>query len=881
MVIVCRWVFVCGLLLTTVPALRAASSAEKTAFDAAAGDFNLSIWDRAESEFGQFAKTYTNSARLPEVFLYQAQARLEQTNYAGALEVLSAHQAQAGKLADLYAFWRAETLFRKGELQPAAGAFETLVRDFPASTNRLRATVRAASAYSRLSQWPRLVEILRPPNGPFQLAAATNATDELVIRGWLLLSSAYLGQNNLDAADAALLPLAALQLQPVVDWERQFLRCRILLAREHLPEAWDLSTNLPPLAVASGKRELQAETTSFQAGLLERLGRNEEAIAMYQKNLADVFPAERQRQALLKITDLYLKQNRLDEACRVLERFLSQYPAAGTADLALLTLGELRLRQYESGQCTNLSSTLVTNLPAATNCLEQALTVLESFTNRFPQSPLLGRADLYLGWCFWRNNNLPASQLAFQAAVDRLPVSAELAMAYFKLADAQYRQSNFVAAIANYNNVLDKFDGYPVVKTNLFEPALYHIVRAALDAKDLATAKSALEKIRAGYPAGFYTDRAVLVTGQVQGKSDPAGARKIFQDFIQAMPKASLLPELELAIAATYEQEGQWDAAIEQYDDWVAAHTNHEVLARAEFARARANFQAGHDTNALTQFTNFIAHFPTNELVLQAQLWVGDYYYRLPDFQKAEENYQWCYQNTNWPVSKLTYEARMMAGRSAFARSAWEDAKVYFRWLASNSNCPVQLHAQAFFAYGDTLVSQASTNRPSDYKEALSAYDQVAYLCPTSSIAILALGAKAHCFFQSQDYSGATNAFLQVINSPLADVAARADAKVGLGLTLEKLAQQPSATDQGAMLTLARDQYLDVFENHILREGEKADPFWTMKAGIEAVRICEALKQPGQARRLLEALRQQFPSLRLEDKIKALETQEQLPRDKS
>ncbi len=877
-----RWILICVLLFTAAPRLRAASAAEKSAFDAAVGDLRLTFWDRAESEFAQFAKTYTNSLRLPEAFLYQAEARLQQTNYDGALELLTAHQAQAGKLADLYLFWQAEALFRKGNTGPAADAFENLIRDYPASTNRLEAAVRAATARSKLSQWSRVVDVLQPANSPFQVAATANPGSELIGRGRLLLSEAYLAQANLDAADAALLPLGSLRLRPVPDWERQLLRCRILLARDRPAEAWQMSTNLPPLAAAAGKRELLAETASFQAGLLERLGQDEEAIAMYQKNLADVFPPERQRQALLKITELYLNQQRLDEAARVLEKFLSQYPTAESADLALLTLGELRLRQFESGQCTNVVSTLVTNLPAATNCLEQALASLTGFTNRFPASPLVGRADLYLGWCYWREEKIAPSQAAFQLATERLPFSADQAIAFFKLADAQYRLTNFAAAIANYSTVLDKFGGFPVVKTNLFEPALYHTVRAALDGGNLAAATNALAKLLDWYPRGFYTDRAVLLTGQVVGSSDPAGARKMFQDFVRAMPQTSLLPELELAIAATYEQENQWDAAIAQYDAWVASHTNHQALARAEYARARANFQAGHDTNALTQFTNFIARFPTNELAQQAQLWVGDYYVRLPDFQKAEENYQWCYQNTNWPVSKLTYEARMMAGRSAFARSSWEDAKVYFGWLASNSNCPVGLRAQAFFAYGDTLVSQASTNKLADYKEALNAYDQVGYWCPSNAIAVLALGAKANCFLQSQDYAGATNAFLQVINSPLADAATRASAKVGLGLTFEKLAQQTPGANQTVLLIGARDQYLDVFENHnFLRNGERADPFWTLKAGTEAVRICESLKQPGQAKRLCEALRKQFPWLRLDDKIKTLDSQEQLAGDKS
>ena len=64
-------------------------------------------------------------------------------------------------------------------------------------------------------------------------------------------------------------------------------------------------------------------------------------------NLAEGIPAERRRQALLKIIELSMAQNQIPQAAKTLENFLSQYPDAALADLALLTLGELRLRQYE------------------------------------------------------------------------------------------------------------------------------------------------------------------------------------------------------------------------------------------------------------------------------------------------------------------------------------------------------------------------------------------------------------------------------------------------------------------------------------------------------------------------------------------------------
>lgn len=866
----CRFLLVC-LLGLSAPRLWAAGAAEKAAFEAAANAFNETVWDRAEAEFARFAQTYTNSTRLPEVFLYQAEARLKQANYAGALELLAAHQGQAGKLADSYVFWQGEALLEKGEHAGAIDTFERLLRDFPASTNRLRAAVRRAAAQSKLGQWPRVVENLQQANGPLQTAAAANPADELVIRGYLLLSEAQLAQGAASAAETSLSSIKGQRLAPQLAWEREFLGCRILVAENRTEEALQSSTNLLPLAVAAGKRGLEADASAFQAGLFERVGRTNEAVAAYQRNLAGAFPADAQRQALLKITEIYLRQNRIGEAAQSLERFLSNYPAAESSDLGLVTLGELRLRQFESGLCTNVVSLLFTNPPVSTNCLGQAIALLEGFTNRFPQSPLSGRAHLYLGWCFWRDGKIPASQSSFQAAVERLPVSPELAGAYFKLADAQYRQGSYALALTNYAAVLSRFENQPEVRTNLFEPALYHVVRAALNAGDLPSARNALARVLADYPKGFYTDRAVLLTGQIVGNQDPAAARKIFEDFVKADPEAPRRAELELAIAATYEQENQWDAAIQQYDFWLNNHTNHQGQARTEYARAWANFQAGHDTNALMEFTNFIAHFPTNEFAPRAQWWVSDYFYNQGDFQTAEQNYQWCYQNTNWPPSRLTYEARMMAGRSAFARSSWKDAKDYFGWLAGNTNCPVELRGQAFFALGDTLVSQSSSNKLADYKEALSAFDQVVWLCPSNRIAVLALGEKANCFLQCQEYASATNAFLQVATAPLADVTARSGAKIGLGLALEKLALQPGSTNTSALLALARDQCLDVFDNNnFLREREQADPFWTKEAGLEAVRLCEALKQPGQARRICERLQQQFPSLHLADKLKAL-----------
>ena len=71
---------------------------------------------------------------------------------------------------------------------------------------------------------------------------------------------------------------------------------------------------------------LLAESAAFQAGLFERLGQTNEAIVAYQRNLAEGIPAERQRQALLKIIELSLAQDNIPQATQTLEKFLPSIP---------------------------------------------------------------------------------------------------------------------------------------------------------------------------------------------------------------------------------------------------------------------------------------------------------------------------------------------------------------------------------------------------------------------------------------------------------------------------------------------------------------------------------------------------------------------------
>jgi TolA-binding protein len=873
-----RIILLMVLLLLGISRAGAANNSETQAFQTAEKLYFDADYKNAEIDFGDFIQKYPSSARVPDAVLYQAEARIKLGNFNGALSLLATRQSQAGSLADWYLLCQGEALLAKGDFARAETNFTKLDREFPGSPHRLAAEVNAAVAWMRQSKWPQVIELLGRTNGTFGLTAATNHASPDVIHGFLLLSEAQLAQGDLRAAEQSLQYLAGSPLDPMNNWQRQYLLCRVLLTAGRFPEALQSTTNLLVLAEATGQRSVQAQTHAFEAELLEGVGRPDDAIAAYQQNLAAGIPEERQREALLKITQLSLATGKTTAAAQVLQSYLAQFPTNECSDLALLTLGELRLRQYQPGAMTNRVELTVTNLPGATNFLEQAVAAFRSLTNTFPKSRLVGKAHLDLGWCYWLAGEsamdarlLSASQAAFQDAAAVLPHSFDQAQAFFKLADAQYQLTNYPAAISNYSAVAGRFNDLPEVVTNLVEAALYQIVRAGL--------ANALAQIMVSFPDGSLTRRAVLVAGQQMGGDFASVARGLFNEAARAATNSPLLPEIELAIARTYEEEGRWDQAVQRYDSWLSAFTNQPAQPRAEYFRALANYNAGNPTNALLQFTNLIARFPTNEFAPLAQWWVADYYYRAGNFLEAESNYKFVYQN--YGSSKLAYPARMMAGRMAVQHQDWQNAPVYFLALANDKNCPPDLQAQALDAYGDTFLMQNSSNKLGDYREAFKTFELICRTYPTNPVATLAWGQKAMCLLQfagtnAQDFAPVTNAFQQVLDSPLAGATARSIAEVGLGFTFEKIADTRPETEKPDWLNTAlrhHERVLYSTDNGFLREGEKADPFWTRKAGQEAERLAERLQNREYAIGVYRRLQQMFPYLRLEDKIKALQDQ--------
>jgi len=852
-------IFIFVILLTHT---ASAQTPETRAYEAAVRAFQDRALELADKYFREFLQAYPNSPRVPEAILYRARAALLRRDIEAATALLTTNAARATQLQDQYRYWLAETHREATNHAAAADTFASLVRDFPASPRVLEASYGEAVARFKLQQWSRVIDLLRSTAAPFAKEAEGRPNHELVLRGQLLLADALLENGDAAAAEAALRSLAQRELAAEFRWRSEYLLCRIRLTQGRAADALAIGTNLVALAATTGQRQFIAESHAVHGAVLERLSDYDAAIAAYQRNMTEGSPPEYRRQALLRIIQLTLEQNKLNEAIEKLESFFTQYADDAASEVALLTLGELNLRRHLAGLSNRTNTTSVT-----TNFLQIALGNFDRLVTNNPASSFIGEAHLNRGWCFWFDGRMPEAQQAFQLATSKLPHSESEAVAQFKLADVRFQLRDYTNALAGYRAVINDYKSLPRVQDDLTSHALYQLLRVTLELKDLPAASAAVQELVRVHSESPFADRSLLLLGQDLARTHRADdARALFAQFVRLYPDSPLRAEVELAIARSYLHERKWEPALQHYEAWLNRFgLTNRLRSRAEFSYADANYQAGRLINALPLFTNFLARFPNDPNAPAAQYSVGAIYYAQKDYVNAESTFQWLFQSTNWPGHKLTYEARIMAARTAAARQDYKAAYNYSIALAADTNAPPELTVDAFFIAGESLIQQpGDPARPlENFEPAITAFNKIIQLYPTNSSAPLAWGRIGDCYFQlaSQDpklYDSATNAYFKVLTSPVAGISARSQARVGIGLVLERFAK----TTDPELWRAAFESYYSVADPRHLRDGEKLDPYWYYNAGLAAARLAEEHQEWETAIRVYLRMIEALPALR-------------------
>jgi TolA-binding protein len=843
-----------------------AADLETRAFNAAEKFWQDKFYENAERAFAEFASKYPASPRLGQALLFQSKAALAQKKYPVALNVLATNFANAAGIADQFQLQIAKVHLQSGQPAAAADAFALVISRHTNSSLRLEATLEEAKARFQLKQWARVSDLLQNPSGVLAMAAAQRPELQDVIDGRLLLGEALLEQRRFAAAEDVASSIPETALNAELRWRREYLRAKAQFGGQELEKALATSSNVVAVSPATLKPSLEAAAVALQGQILEALNQPGAAIAAYEQNQRPGVPAERVREAVFKIAMLSIAQGQLTGAVARLEKLIEDEPGS---DVALLTLAELRLKQHHLfQQRTNAAAAL-----GPTNLLAEAITNAQRVTDTFTNSPFIGQAHLVRAWALLAQGNTVDSLAAFRRAVEALPWSEDQAVARFKVADLELASGEVTNALRNYRRVLGEYMSLRRVQSELVPRARYQMLQASYAARDLNAATEVMKPILREYPANALGERTLLLYGQVLDElGKPAMARREFSNFVAMVPNSPLRPEVELAVARTFESERNWTQAIAQYDAWVANFPSNQNLAEAEFRRALANLQAGRSSNALNLLTNYVSEFRQHPLAQHAQYAIADLYSGQGQYLDAEREYQRVYQNTNWPRNSLTWEAQLKAGRTAMKRQNFEDAKRYFRDLIDGTITPPEtIMVQAYLALGETFTFRGpAQNATEGLKSAVTVYAQVERYYPQDPLVPRALGEIGSCYFQlagidnPTNYDAALDAFTRAAKHPAADVSTWAQAQVGIGKVLSSQARlkQTNGTpaEASALLDSAQLNFLTVLYTEY--DSEVPDPTWIREAAINAAEIAESRNKWDSALRVYRRLADMLPALR-------------------
>ena len=577
-----RWLLILSALVLASGQICSASSRENRAYAAAAAAFQDGMYNRAETGFAQFVEKYPKSERVAEAILLQAQAeiKLGDTTNAVALLTNPDYLAKAGPLVDEYVYWTGEAQFQSGNYPAAAETWIGLAQKFPESRRRLEAIVAAAAAFQELAEWRQTIALLGPTNSVFQRTAQFDPNGELVARGKLFLAQAKFELKDFPGASAILEPLLnAPPRVPELAWTNALMLYQVKFAAGETNAALAVTTNLQQIAQVAANDDWRAESVAMRAQMLERLGHTNDAIAAYQENVTNA-PPDQQREAILKTAQLAAAQNDFTNATANLERYLSQVTNSPAADAILLTLGELRLKNF-------------LRQPAATNDLTAALTRFNELISTFTNSPLLGMAYLDRGWCGWlaaktaegsgdvstAMQNYTNSLEDFKTAAQKIaalnqPPSEDLLVAWFKMGDVQFVQKDFTHALENYRAVLDSLKLFPEASATLGDLALYQSLRAKNRSQQLVIGVTWYTAETWARVKATATDPECFEDSFEQWKAVAVKARRNFQRSGVMALECQIDPDAFAAWCAAHQQENNSTARGEFVSEVLSAVHN-------------------------------------------------------------------------------------------------------------------------------------------------------------------------------------------------------------------------------------------------------------------------------------------------------------------
>ena len=325
---------------------------------------------------------------------------------------------------------------------------------------------------------------------------------------------------------------------------------------------------------------------------------------------------------------------------------------AAWASLATTMLAQDAKKAKAAKPASSSQEALVVYSDAASfqnnGAFELAAEEWDKFLQKYPQDPLVAKAQHYLGVCNLQLKRWDKAAAAFAAVVKNYPEFDAIQDAYLNLGWCQYSLGGQKVAGA------------------------------------YAQAAATFAELAKKFPDGKHTEQALFYGGEAEynlGKKKEAAAA--YALLIKKYPQSSLRADALYALGVTHEELGQYPDAGQAYDLFLKEFASHELANEVQMRKAETVLQAGDFATAETMFAA-VAKLPGFGQADHALLRQAFCLSKLDKFTEAAALYSRL--ATEFPQSSYLADAAISAGRCYYRAEQFPEAASWLQKVIDGSS---------------------------------------------------------------------------------------------------------------------------------------------------------------------------------------------------
>ncbi len=522
-----------------------------------------------------------------------------------------------------------------------------------------------------------------------------------------------------------------------------------------------------------------------------------------------------------------------EAADRVLERFISRYPASPYLEEAFRRLGEVYEREEHPSDNElkkwalkspprrgALAQYYLARLYRRADKPEKVASALEAFARTYFAGPLLPAVHLMQADLFLEKNELPAAVRALETAMRHAASDEEKAGIELRTALVHYRQGESLLAENSFRRAAQG-------SRKLRQNAIFDAALAALNLRNYERFFEDYRTLLREFPDSPLHRELALEEGFAQARANDPRAGDTLELFIHHFAKHPRQNEARIALAELALQDGDQGGAARYLK---VVNASAPDAATAERAAYLAIFLADAGTppvpdRIIDLAQKFLREFPRSPLLPEVRMKLGEVFFRTGDHANAETQFTLLARED--PKSAYAETALFLAGQAA---TKWLDPGAVDRALrlfdeVVKRDGPLKLHARQ-----QQAIVQGKLGKES---EAVTIYDAILSAQPAPDLELRAAalcGKGDNLALLGRKEPAQLEAALAVYDAlaalPEVTPAWRNQALYKKGRALEQLKRQPEA------LTA----YYDVLDKSA---AEGREFFWYYKAGFDAAGLFE------------------------------------------